>query len=136
MSSENSNLKKHVNKKFKGAFNDFIDLFDTPTKYTNKNDIVVINESEDGLIFKDPTDLLTDLIVDNNLSQIKVFKQYFGSCNELIVQHDLNIEFPMYKIYTSTNEEVLPGDVEIINNNIVKFYFQPSLDGKIVIFGS
>lgn len=136
MSIEHDSLKKFLSKNYRGTFNDFLDLFDTPTKYTKPNDLITINNQVNGLVFKDPVELLTDLITNNNLSSIKIFKQYFAECNELVVVHDLNLEYPLYKIYTNQNEEIWPGECIILNNNTLKFLFNPSVSGKVIIFGN
>jgi hypothetical protein len=125
------NLKKHASRKFGGVFNDFLDLFDTPTKYTKPKDMLIINEDSNGLEFIDPVSFLSDLF--EQVQNIKGFKQNFSETNHLIVQHNLNSFAIEYKIYTNNGESVLPGEARIIDRNTIEFEFNPPLAGQVVI---
>jgi hypothetical protein len=127
-------LKKFVKKKSHyGAFNDFIDLLDTPTSYTKPGDLVVINDDNHGLVFKDPIDILGNLIGD--FLNVKTYKYNFTNTDYFIINHGMNTKYIIYKIFDEDGYEFLPGEFHIIDMNKIEVHLSHVTTGWIVLLG-
>lgn len=70
------------------------------------------------------------LFVGQNVSSLIVESEYFPS-GKVIIYHNQDSTALIPRLYTENNEELIPSDFKIINENRVDVYFDVAFSGTI-----
>lgn len=61
------------------------------------------------------------------------YSEAFTSVSSSTITHNLNVDYPLVQVYGTTDEQLLPKTVRIVNNNTVTIEFDTIESGHVII---